>query len=100
MEKDCDSPCNFQMVNVASITSQKISFKNISMYTVYLPSRVQVNTEHYLYLFLDAAAEIGGYVGILLGVSFYDLALKIKKSAIARLQAYKTTDEVMAFEKY
>ncbi len=40
----------------------------------YFPSRVVVSKENYFYTVLSLLAEIGGYVGLLLGVSLFHLA--------------------------
>lgn len=37
------------------------------------------SAEDFLYPFLSLAAEIGGYVGVLLGVSFFNLASFLRK---------------------
>lgn len=42
--------------------------------TFFMPSRVMKSTENYLISFMSMASEIGGYVGLLLGVSFYHFA--------------------------
>ena len=39
----------------------------------YFPQRVVQSKEHNFYSFLSMVAEVGGYVGLLLGVSFFHL---------------------------
>ena len=46
--------------------------------------------EHFLYPFLSLAAEIGGYVGLLLGVSFFHLARFIRDTIDERLLRYRS----------
>ena len=41
---------------------------------IHLPRRVMFTEEHYLYSSVSLFAEIGGYVGLLLGYSFLNLA--------------------------
>ena len=47
---------------------------NLTEMTFFMPSRVLQNTERYLISFMSMASEIGGYVGLLLGVSLFHFA--------------------------
>ena len=39
----------------------------------YFPQRVMLSREHHFYSFLSMVAEVGGYVGLILGVSLFHL---------------------------
>ena len=47
---------------------------NLTEMTFFMPSRVMQSTEKYLISFMSMASEIGGYVGLLLGASFFHFA--------------------------
>ena len=50
------------------------SQKNLTEMTFFMPSRVLQSTERYLISFTSMVSEIGGYVGLLLGVSLFHFA--------------------------
>ena len=52
---------------------------------MYFKSNVKVRTAVYSYELLSMVAEVGGYTGLLLGVSFFELT-KIIDWVIARLR--------------
>ncbi len=62
-------PCFFQ-------TSGK---RNTGLLYVYYAPRTMLSEEHELYTVLTLFAEIGGYVGLLLGVSLWHLATWVVK---------------------
>ena len=68
--KDCLPPCNFLMVTVGARNFDHYENVTYSIQRYSFPQRILLTEENYLYLFLTLAAEIGGYVGLLLGVSF------------------------------
>jgi hypothetical protein len=68
--RTCLEPCRFFLVNIGSKNLDKNESLSMSKQTFYFPSRVVVNEELFLYTFLSMVAEVGGYVGLLLGVSF------------------------------
>ena len=105
--KDCLSPCNFLMINVGSKNQEVYPNSTYSLQAFYFAPRyknkpkvffqgchvafdfrVMQSIEHFLYPFLSLAAEIGGYVGLLLGVSFFHLATFIRDSIDERLRRY------------
>ena len=45
---------------------------------IYYPSKVTQSIEHPLYTVLNLFAEIGGYVGLILGYSLFHLAAVMK----------------------
>ena len=52
----------------------------------YFPQRIMVNREKFLYPFITTMAEMGGYVGVLLGVSFLHGARAFAKHIRRQLQ--------------
>ena len=50
------------------------SQKNLTEMTFFMPSRVLQSKERYLISFTSMVSEIGGYVGLLLGVSLFHFA--------------------------
>ena len=67
---------------------------NVTEMILYMPSRVMQSSEHYLISFMSMASEIGGYVGLFLGVSFFHFARFIatameKKNQIISLPVAK-----------
>ena len=69
----CLQPCDFLMVTVGT-TNYELTSNKSSQMTFYMPNRVMQSTERFLLSFLSMASEIGGYVGLLLGVSFFHFA--------------------------
>ena len=61
------------MVTVGT-TNYELTSNLSSQMTFYMPNRVMQSTERFLLSFLSMASEIGGYVGLLLGVSFFHFA--------------------------
>ena len=55
-----------------------------------LKSNIKVTQAHYLYSGLSMVAEIGGYVGLFLGVSFNKLAI-LTNTLITRLDSWSST---------
>ena len=83
--RDCPKPCEFMMINVGSKNvvdnydeSENGTLSKYALQYLYFATRIIVSEEHDLYTFLSLAAEIGGYVGLLLGVSFFHLARFLK----------------------
>ena len=74
-KKDCLIPCRSLTVNLGAKNYVK---KNVSeqyyglLYLYYAP-RVTQNIEHRLYTILSLFAEIGGYVGLILGYSLFNV---------------------------
>ena len=56
-----------------------------------LKSNIRVTQAHYLYSGLSMVAEIGGYVGLFLGVSFNKLAI-LTNTLITRLDTLSNTN--------
>ncbi len=52
----------------------------------YFPPRILVNKENYFYSLLSTLAEIGGYVGLPLGISFLHLASTAGESRAGKIK--------------
>ena len=55
----------------------------------YFPPRVMVSEEKFFYTFLSLMAEIGGYVGLLLGVSLFHFADWLSDLVEAQIEKYE-----------
>ena len=77
---NCDSPCLFVKTKAIKtmVEMKDISDINHEDYGVYLvisfPKNIQVIEAYYLYSTLTMIAEIGGYVGLFLGVSVIQIS--------------------------
>ncbi|QQP34739.1 Uncharacterized protein FKW44_022728, partial [Caligus rogercresseyi] len=71
--KDCADPCSFLIINVGAKNYRVINESYGELFLYYAP-KVFLSEENYLYTLLSLLAEIGGYVGLLLGVSFFHVA--------------------------
>ena len=72
--EDCNRPCNQLVLNIGGKNTEKTTNNTISNFYLYFASNSQQSQEHDLYPFLSMMAEIGGYLGLLLGYSCLDLA--------------------------
>ncbi len=70
---DCIIPCKAQMVMLSGKNMEKRD-DGLAQAFFYFPPRIIQNREKYFYSFISLVAEIGGYVGLLLGVSLFHLA--------------------------
>ena len=73
----CLPPCNFLMASLGTTNYEDVrldSQKNLTEMTFFMPSRVLQSKERYLISFTSMVSEIGGYVGLLLGVSLFHFA--------------------------
>ena len=55
----------------------------------YFPPRIMVSEEKFFYTFLSLMAEIGGYVGLLLGVSLFHFADWLTHLAEGQIEKYE-----------
>ena len=84
-KKDCNIPCHSTTVNLGAKNYQNKTIEKQSyglLYLYYAP-RATKSIEHVLYTVLTLFAEIGGYVGLILGYSLFHVAALIS-SAIER----------------
>ena len=68
--KDCKKPCHSLEI---SLIGDKSEVFNHTRLVLYFKSVVTRSREKYLYTWRNLFAEIGGYVGIFLGYSFFSL---------------------------
>ena len=71
--KHCENPCSF-ILTKATITKDITHYDTTKVYnyttvTIYFKEHIKVIEAHYLYSGLSLIAEIGGYVGLFLGIS-------------------------------
>ena len=73
---NCHRPCSF-VVTKAIKTRQtwQNGNKNYSSLTIYFDEYIKITDAHYLYSGLSLIAEIGGYVGLFLGVSINQVSI-------------------------
>ena len=75
---DCAVPCEAVTVSVSGKNTKNTSNSYGRAYFYFAP-RVVTNEEKFFYGFVSTLAEIGGYVGLLLGVSLLHLASLINR---------------------
>ena len=78
-KKDCLPPCNQLLVDVGSKEQTPLRSNKTSQLLLYFPPRLLKSTEHYLYTILTLLAEIGGYMGLLLGYSLFNFATLVNE---------------------
>ena len=81
-QKDCNIPCHAAMVSLGAknYQNQTMDKQNYALLYLYYAPSVSQSTEHFLYTSTVLFAEIGGYVGLLLGFSFFELATWISRT--------------------
>lgn len=55
----------------------------------YFPPKIMISEEKFFYTFLSLMAEIGGYVGLLLGVSLFHFADWLSDLVEAQIEKYE-----------
>ncbi|XP_040576980.1 uncharacterized protein [Lepeophtheirus salmonis] len=89
-ESDCPNPCNFLLISVGD---KNVLLRNGSKYAYifyYFAPRVTISKENYLYSGLSVFAEIGGYMGLLMGISLFNSAEWIGNIIQNKINKYKT----------
>merc|ERR1711962_1224646 len=71
--KDCEDPCDFLLLTLGG-QNRKETDTDVSLVYFYFQSRTMVNEESLLYTPLSLFAEIGGYVGLMMGFSLFHIA--------------------------
>ena len=78
----CHHPCNF-IITRATITSSKIgnfiNGKRSTIATIKFKENIKVIEAYHLYSLLSMIAEIGGYVGMFLGISVLQIRYVLDK---------------------
>ena len=73
---DCILPCHSVFVHLDAKEYHAINDSNkYAILYLYFPKNLAKSKEHFLYHYNNLFAEIGGYVGLLLGLSFLDLCI-------------------------
>ena len=73
-------PCASMEVNFGVLFSDKDRSDGKAFIKIYLKSSVKFQQTIYDYTLLSLLAEIGGYTGLLLGVSLADITIVFEKS--------------------
>ena len=68
---DCPQPCTIFKMQ-PRITSYAIN-EQIGALDIRFPEKTTISTDQYSYTWLNLVAELGGYVGLFLGYSVYQL---------------------------
>ena len=76
---DCNSPCHLLMVDLGAKEILDLKNNETSMLHLYFPQKMLVNKEHYLYTLLTLLADIGGYMGLLLGYSLFNVITLVNR---------------------
>ena len=81
-KSNCPYPCNF-IITRATITSSKlgnfINGKTSTIATIKFKENIKVIEAYHLYSLLSMIAEIGGYVGMFLGISILQIRFVLDK---------------------
>ena len=76
----CPMPCEKMKVNFAGHDSiDHNGIENEAYVKFYIKDQIQVKKSHLSYSEVSLLAEVGGYVGLLLGVSLMDIASVFEK---------------------
>lgn len=70
---NCLKPCTYFLIDAIKIDEYNRTDKETAYLQLSFQEYVKVTTAFYNYLTLSMIAEIGGYVGLFLGVSFYQV---------------------------
>ena len=89
---DCNTPCRTVTATLGAKNYLKHSVdeQKFARLDLYFSPRATVTKEHYLYTFLIFFSEVGGYVSLILGYSFFELfrwicrVIEIKEKQIRR----------------
>ena len=76
--KECPYPCQFLM-NRITTTDYKEEDNTDNEIKLFFDKYIKVTTSTYDYTELELLAELGGYVGLFLGLSVFDLRLVFNK---------------------
>ena len=75
----CQIPCTSMEINFHTSNIDSNKPKDEAIVKFYFKNFVKVNTSFWSYTMISLLGEVGGYVGLLLGVSLLDIATIIKK---------------------
>ena len=87
----CITPCEKMRVNYAGHDSMDPNgYDNEAYVKFYIKDEIQVKKSHLSYSEVSLLAEVGGYVGLLLGVSLMDIASLFDKACIIINQKFSS----------
>ena len=69
----CNEPCSYVTIKMTTIWEKLKKYKTITGARVYFKEKLKVTKAYHIYSGLSLIAEIGGYVGLFLGVSINQL---------------------------
>ena len=72
----CLESCSFLDIKMSEVQLSTTKFKNenVSRLTLAFPERISRTETYHAFTFQDFVSEIGGYVGLFLGFSIYNIA--------------------------
>ena len=93
-KKDCNIPCHSLTVNLGAKNYQNktIAKQDYALLYLYYAPRVTMSIEHFLYTVLNLFAEIGGYVGLILGYSLFNCASWISGAIETKVKRMESED--------
>ena len=91
---DCNSPCHRLIIDLGAKEISKLQDKQSAVLHLYYPQKMLVNKEHFLYTLLNLLAEIGGYMGLLLGYSLFNVATCVNKVIDVRIEKSKVRKDL------
>ena len=65
----CNKPCSYVTLRANTVWERENRYKTISKLLIYFKENVKITKAYHVYSGLSLIAEIGGYVGLFLGVS-------------------------------
>ena len=80
-QNDCNKPCKSIVVSIGGKNYNYDENTNLGSVRFYFSMTSTKTVEHYLYTFTNLFAEVGGYLGLLLGYSCLDLASTMRHLA-------------------
>ena len=93
---DCNIPCHSLTVNLGAKNYQNktVEKQNYGLLYLYYAPRVTQSEEHLLYTLLNLFAEIGGYVGLILGYSLFHVAALISSAIETKVKKMEAENEL------
>ena len=85
---NCMDPCNTILTHY-SIIRKESTRKNLSELKINFPKKIKTVTSYQAYSFLSLIAEIGGYVGLFMGVSVLDIINVVNFLAIIQPHLFR-----------
>ena len=98
---DCNIPCHSLTVNLGAKNYQNktVEAQDYGRLTLYYAPSVTQNEEHLLYTPLNLFAEVGGYVGLILGYSLFHVAALTRSAIEAKIKRIEAENGMGREEK-